>query len=85
METDMNETEKKLSFEEAVKRLDEIVRILEKGEAPIEESLALFGEATLLLKDCGDLLDNAEQKVRLITQGPDGTPSEISFTAEAEA
>jgi len=81
----MSETDKKLSFEDAVKRLEEIVKILEKGEAPIEESLVLFSEATLLLKDCGDLLDTAEQQVRLITQGSDGTPIEIPFSGEAEA
>lgn len=59
--------EKKLSFEQAMKRLEEIVTALEKGEAPLEESLALFEEGSKLLRQCAGMLDKAEQKVTKLT------------------
>lgn len=56
-------TEKKPSFEQAVSRLEEIVNLLERGETPLEQSLALFEEGSKLMKQCTSLLDKAEQKV----------------------
>ena len=52
--------QKKMSFEESMERLNVIVRTLEKGEAPLSESLALFEEGTALIASCGKLLDEAE-------------------------
>lgn len=63
--------ENKLNFEQAMVRLEEIVSLLEKGEAPLEQSLALFEEGSGLLRQCTALLDQAEQKVMLLTSaGP---------------
>ncbi len=59
--------EKKMSFEQAMKRLEEIVSALEKGEAPLEESLELFEEGSKLLRQCTVMLDKAEQKVTKLT------------------
>lgn len=59
--------EKKLNFEQAMKRLEEIVSALERGEAPLEESLALFEEGSKLLRQCTVMLDKAEQKVMKLT------------------
>ena len=69
--------EKKLNFEEAMERLEEIVTSMERGEAPLEESLALFAEGTKLLKQCTTLLDKAEQQVTKLTRGADGEPREV--------
>jgi len=69
------------SFEEAIARLDAIVRRLEKGEAPLSESLALFTESTELVKLCTELLDKAEQTVVKLKKGADG-PVELPFEAE---
>ena len=55
--------EKKLSFEQSIERLQEIVAVLEKGDAPLADSLKLFEEGTRLVSSCTDLLDKAEQKV----------------------
>ena len=66
--------EKKKTFEQAMTRLEEIVALLEKGEAPLEESLKLFEEGTGLMKQCSTLLDKAEQKVTKLTAGADGQP-----------
>ena len=51
------------SFEEQLARLEEIVTLLEKGDAQLADSLALFEEGTKLIASCGKLLDQAEQKV----------------------
>lgn len=59
--------EKKPNFEQAMVRLEEIVSLLERGEAPLEQSLALFEEGSKLLRQCTALLDQAEQKVTLLT------------------
>ena len=74
--------EKKKTFEEAMTRLDEIVALLERGDAPLEESLKLFEEGTRLMKQCSGLLDRAEQKVRQLTAGADGAPVEAPVTEE---
>lgn len=71
---------KKLSFEESISRLEEIVALLEKGDAPLEASLTLFEEGVGLVKSCGKLLDSAEQKVVRLQKGADGEPAETDFT-----
>lgn len=53
----------KLSFEAAIARLQEIVEILEKGEATLEDSMKLFEEGTKLSSFCYSTLSKAEQKV----------------------
>ena len=55
--------EKKVTFEQAMARLEEIVKQLEQGDAPLEDALALFEEGTRLMKKCTTQLDKAEQKV----------------------
>lgn len=80
MRSDM--AEKKLSFEEAMDRLEQIVTSMERGEAPLEESLSLFAEGTKLLKQCTALLDKAEQQVTKLTRGADGTLKEVPFEVE---
>jgi len=73
---------KKLNFEQSMARLEEIVGLLERGEAPLEESLALFEEGTKLMRSCSALLDQAEQKVALLKVGPEGQPEEVPFDGE---
>ena len=63
---------KKLSFEEAMKRLEEIVSHLEKGDIPLEESIRLFEEGSGLLALCSSQLEEAEQKVMLLQRGDGG-------------
>lgn len=74
--------EKKKTFEQAMARLEEIVTLLERGEAPLEESLKLFEEGMTLMKQCSTLLDKAEQKVMKLTVGADGKPVEVPFEGE---
>ncbi len=70
------------SFEEKMLRLEQIVRTLEKGDAPLEASLSLFKEGTKLVADCSKILDKAELQVKKIVPGPDGTPTEEDFPNE---
>lgn len=67
---------KSVTFEESMKRLDEIVNVLESGEVSLEESIKLFEEGTGLASSCSALLDSAELKVTKLMQGPDGAPVE---------
>lgn len=75
-------TKKTLSFEESMQRLDAIVRQLERGDASLDESLALFEEGSSLIAQCGNLLDLAEQKVVKLKKSSDGTPEELPFESE---
>ncbi len=74
--------EKKMSFEDSIARLEQIVKLLEKGDARLEDSLTLFEEGPGLIKRCGAMLDNAEQKVVRLMKSADGTPAETDFTQE---
>ena len=73
-------SKKNVSFEENMQRLEQIVRAMEKGDAPLEESLKLFQEGTELVKSCSQMLDMAEQQVTKIVTQADGTPAEEVFT-----
>jgi len=55
--------EKKVTFEQGMERLEEIVSKLERGEATLDESLKLFEEGSKLVAQCSSMLDKAEQKV----------------------
>lgn len=57
-----------ISFEEALKRIEEIVSILEKGECSLDESLTLFEEATKLCAHCNLKLEKAHEKIEAFTQ-----------------
>lgn len=69
-----------LSFEDAVKRLSEIVQRLERGDLPLEESLQLFEEGVGLSKASQDKLDSAQKKVEeLLGVDRDGKPATKAF------
>lgn len=73
--------ENKVSFEQAMKRLEEIVRFLEGGNAPLDESLTAFEEGVKLVKLCNSELDNAEKRVKLLTFSDNGTVTETDMPA----
>lgn len=75
---------KSATFEENMSRLEQIVRAMEQGDVPLEESLKLFQEGTELVKRCGKLLDEAQQQVTKIVTRSDGTPAEEVFTDGTE-
>ncbi|HHU08035.1 MAG TPA: exodeoxyribonuclease VII small subunit [Clostridiaceae bacterium] len=65
-----------LSYEDAVKRLEEIVNLLEKGEASLEESLDLFKEGMALSKICELKLAAMEEEISKLQVNAAGKPEE---------
>ena len=73
---------KKVTFEQQLDRLEEIVTALEKGDAPLADALKLFEEGTKLIAACSKQLDQAEQQVVKLMKGVDGAPVELTFDEE---
>jgi exodeoxyribonuclease VII small subunit len=72
------------TFEEAVKRLGEIVQTLERGDLPLEESLRLFEEGVKLSRVSQERLDSAQKKVeQLLGLDADGRPRTQPFATQA--
>ena len=67
---------KKLKFEEAMQRLQEIVGKLESGEESLEDSMKLFQEGAKLSAQCYQMLDKAEQQVAQLTKIADSEEEE---------
>lgn len=74
---------KEVKFEEALERLENIVASLENGEAPLDESLALFEEGVKLVKLCNNKLESAEEAVKQLIN-IDGEFVEKSFFEDLE-
>ncbi len=77
-------TAKKMTFEQQIARLEEIVSALEQGDVQLADSLALFEEGTKLITACTKQLDQAEQQVVKLMKGPDGAPVELPFETTEE-
>ena len=71
--------DKEISFEAAMARLEEIVRSLESGTAPLDESLSMFEEGVHLVSLCNGVLERAERRIRVIEQKGSGEYSEGDF------
>lgn len=65
-----------MTFETAIARLEEIVRLLESGNAPLDVSLSLYEEGVSLVRLCNARLDHAQQRVKMLTFAEDGTVQE---------
>jgi exodeoxyribonuclease VII small subunit len=76
---------KEPGFEDALKRLEDIVRSLEEGDLPLEESLRLFEEGIGLTRQCAARLDQAQRRIEILGRGEDGAPVPRPFDpGEAE-
>ncbi|MDP4108381.1 MAG: exodeoxyribonuclease VII small subunit [Bacillota bacterium] len=75
------EEENKLSFEEAMNKLEGIVERLEEGDVPLEEAIAIYKEGMELSKLCHDKLKNVEEQLaQIITE--DGRRESFSISEE---
>lgn len=83
MEIEMAERKKK-TFESSLARLEEIVRAMESGDIMLDESLSLYEEGVKLIKFCTKALDDAEQKVKILQKGEEGSLVEVDFTAPGD-
>ena len=68
-----------LSFESAIIRLEEIVKLLEKGNSSLDESLKLYEEGISLVRYCNNALDSAENKIKILTADESGNLIEKDF------
>lgn len=69
MSDNNNNTE--LTFEKALERLAEIVRLLEDGKAPLDETMKYYEEGVGLVRFCSEALKNARQKITELNVGQD--------------
>ncbi len=73
--TETNDDIATLSFESAMKELEQIVDRLEKGNVELEELIAIYARGEALKARCETLLKSAEQRIQKITLGTDGAPT----------
>ncbi len=71
----------KLSFEDALAKLEEIVQQMEEGKVPLEESIEKYAAAQELIKQCRMILESAEKKIHILAKGQ-GDAMEISGQLE---
>ena len=69
-------------FEDAMKRLEDIVRDLDSGDLPLEESLKVFEEGMKLIKFCSVKLEEADQKITKLVKDSEGEYSQQPFEIE---
>ena len=62
----------KLTFEEALEKLEAIVTAIEEGEVPLEESIDKYAEGIKLVRQCRAILDKAEKKIQLLAKAEAG-------------
>ncbi len=63
-----------MTFEDALRSLEDVVRKLESGEVPLDDSIELYERGEDLRKHCQARLDAAQARIERIVQGPDGRP-----------
>lgn len=66
----------KVSFEDNIKKLDEIVKLLERGDLPLDDMIKLFEQGVAISKLCKQTLDEAEQKVSVLLSGEEAPKTE---------
>lgn len=75
----MSETPQDLTFEQALRALEDVVRKLESGEVPLDDSITLYEEGERLRKLCQARLDAASARIEKIVKGADGQPATAPF------
>ena len=75
---------KSIDFEASLQQLEAIVEMLEEGNMGLEESLKSFEKGIKITRDCQTALQNAEQRVRLLTSNSNGDITSKTFTAETD-
>ena len=70
---------KEIKFEDAIIKLEGEVKKLESGNMTLDESIAAFEDAVKLIGVCNKQLENAERRVRLLTETEDGSITDVPF------
>lgn len=75
---------KNIDFESALSKLEAEVKRLESGNMPLDESIKAFEDAVKLVKICNEKLEDAERRVRILTEGADGSVTDMPFDSSDE-
>ena len=70
------------SFESQLATLERIVRELERGDLPLEQSLELFEQGVRLSRECQERLNEAERRIEVLLRGGDGSTVAVPFESE---
>lgn len=76
--------DKKLSYEEALNQLEDIVEVLERDKTSLNESVEIFKKGVELYKYCNNLLSSAEEEVKILLDDSNESIKEIDFFEEGE-
>lgn len=76
--------EEKISFEENMKKLEEIATELEKGDLDLDTSVSKFEEGMKISKECSEMLEKAEKKITMLIKNDDGELAEENFVQNEE-
>ena len=72
------------NFERALEELEALVRRMEAGDVPLDESLRLYERGTFLIRHCQDRLDSAERQIEQLTRGRDGRLETTGSASDAQ-
>lgn len=84
-ETVVTEQVAHLSFEEALRELEQIVQQLEEGNLPLDQALALYERGVALAEHCQALLDKAELRIKQLVPNPEGGYDLEDFTGPLDS
>lgn len=74
-----------LSFEDAMKRLDEITAELSREGVSLDDALALYEEGVRLARECNAKLEDTDRRIKMLQVSPDGELSETDIEPMANA
>lgn len=73
-----------ISFEEAITKLERVTDKLEGGTLTLDESIKAYEEAMGLVGVCNSILEGAEIRVRALSEGKDGSVSDVPFAVDKD-
>lgn len=76
--------EEKMSYEQALARLEQIIRAMENDKIPLEESLALYEEGVRIVRRLSAELDDAERKIKILQQNAQGEIVAVDFVTDQD-
>lgn len=76
--------EEKMSYEQALARLEQIIRAMENDKIPLAESLALYEEGVVIVRRLSAELDDAERKIKILQQNAQGEIVAVDFVTAEE-
>jgi exodeoxyribonuclease VII small subunit len=77
--------EEKMSYEQALARLEQIIRAMENDKIPLAESLALYEEGVVIVRRLSAELDDAERKIKILQQNAQGEIVAVDFVTDEDA